>query len=142
MEVSAKARVVRGRGRNTQGSSYSTGGPFCLSNLVGVPVNVRHPPIHTLKNDELLHLFGLYLLDGRDADGGGEDSIITHHWDRERLWYKLARVCRRWRHLILDSSNCLGIHLVCTYGIPVANMLAHSPPLPLFIFYLERKTAR
>ena len=108
--------------------------------MLGFTANVRHPPttIHTLKNDELLHLFGLYLLDGRDEDDGGDDDIITPHWDRERLWYKLAQVCRRWRHLILDSSNCLRLHLVCTYGIPVADMLAHSRPLPLIIVYLEK----
>ncbi|KAI0252900.1 hypothetical protein BJV78DRAFT_1197530 [Lactifluus subvellereus] len=124
MEVSANARTVRSRSRNTQGFTVNT--------------RYRDPPIHRLNDDELLHLFGLYLLDVRYEYDSGDDGIITPHWDRERLWYKLAQVCRRWRHLILESSNCLGLHLVCTYGTPVADMLAHSPPFPLIIIYLEK----
>ncbi|KAI0249118.1 hypothetical protein BJV78DRAFT_1230429, partial [Lactifluus subvellereus] len=126
MEVSANPRAVRSHGR----------GPS--RDIQGFTVNTRHPPIHTLKHDELLHLFALYLLDVRDDYDGGDDGIITPHWDRERSWYKLAQVCRRWRHIILESSNSLGLHLVCTYGIPVADMLAHSPPFPLIIIYLEK----
>ena len=57
-------------------------------------------------------------------------------WDRERWWYKLAHVCRRWRCLILMSASHLGLSLFCTYGISVADMLAHSPPLPLVIDYI------
>ena len=50
--------------------------------------------------------------------------------DRGRSWYKLAQVFRQWRHLILESSNCLGLHYVCT-------ILAYSSPFPLII-YLEK----
>jgi hypothetical protein len=60
--------------------------------------------------------------------GGGE-------WAGERWWYRLAHVCQRWRNLILGSTSYLGLCLVCTYGTPVADMLAHSPPLPLVIDY-------
>jgi hypothetical protein len=56
-------------------------------------------------------------------------------WDLERWWYKLAHVCQRWRKLILGSSSYLGICLVCSKGTPVADMLAHSPPLPLVVDY-------
>ncbi len=60
--------------------------------------------------------------------GGGQ-------WAGERWWYRLAHVCQRWRNLILGSASYLGLCLVCTYGTPVADMLAHSPPLPLVIDY-------
>ena len=60
--------------------------------------------------------------------GGGE-------WAGERWWYGLAHVCQRWRNIILGSASYLGLCLVCTYGTPVADMLAHSPPLPLVIDY-------
>ena len=43
------------------------------------------------------------------------------------------KVCRRWRYLILGSASHLGLCLVCSRGTPVAEMLAHSPPLPLII---------
>ena len=45
------------------------------------------------------------------------------------------KVCRRWRYLILGSASHLSLRLVCSPGTPVAEMLAHSPPLPLIISY-------
>ena len=48
------------------------------------------------------------------------------------------KVCRRWRHLILGSASHLGLCLVCTHGTPVADMLAHSPPLPLIVFHGDK----
>ncbi|KAI0276396.1 hypothetical protein BGY98DRAFT_986184, partial [Russula aff. rugulosa BPL654] len=41
--------------------------------------------------------------------------------------------------LILRSASYLGLCFVCTYGTPVADMLAHSPPLPLVIDYERRR---
>ena len=57
------------------------------------------------------------------------------NWVEERWWYKLVKVCQRWRHLILGSASHLGLCLVCSRGTPVAAMLAHFPPLPLVIIY-------
>jgi hypothetical protein len=37
--------------------------------------------------------------------------------------------------VILESPSGLDLHLVCTFGVPVADMLAHSPPLPLTLWY-------
>ena len=56
---------------------------------------------------------------------------------RRRWWYQLTHVCRRWQNLILGLSSYLGLSLVCTYGTPVADMLAHSPPLPLVINFFD-----
>ena len=92
--------------------------------------------IHILDNDSLLNIFHLYrpFLLGEDQhvnirfQGGGR-------WAGERWWYRLAHVCHRWRSLILGSASYLGLCLVCTYGMPVADMLAHSPLLPLVIDY-------
>ena len=93
--------------------------------------------IHILDDDSLLNVFYLYrpFLLGEDKDEymrlvGGKER-----WVRSRWWYKLAHVCRRWRNVILGSASYLGVSLVCTYGTPVADMLAHSPPLPLVIDY-------
>ena len=36
---------------------------------------------------------------------------------------------------MLGSASYLSLSLVCTFGTPVADMLAHSPPLPLVIDY-------
>ena len=58
-------------------------------------------------------------------------------WAGECWWYGLAHVCQRWRNLILGSASYLGLCLVCTYGTPVADMLTHSPPLPLVIDYYD-----
>ena len=62
--------------------------------------------------------------------GGGQ--WVVEHW-----WYRLVHVCQRWRNLILGSASYLGLCLVCTYDTPVADMLAHSPPLPLVIDYQD-----
>jgi hypothetical protein len=35
----------------------------------------------------------------------------------------------------LDCHPWLDLHLVCTNGVPVADMLSHSPHLPLIIYY-------
>ena len=66
-----------------------------------------------------------------------EDVIAFPAWNDARWWYQLVHACRRWRYLILSSPVRLGLHLICTYGTPVADMLANSPPLPLIINYLD-----
>jgi hypothetical protein len=89
----------------------------------------RTAPIHVLDDDSLLHvfyLFGPFLLD--------EDVIANWRYNGY-WWYALAHVCRRWRNIILGSATYLGLSLVCTYGTPVADMLAQSPPLPLVLGY-------
>ena len=99
------------------------------------PTNNRpHAPICTLNGDVLLNIFHLYRLADPDEyeDECGE---LTMEWYRQRWWYKLAHVCRLWRNLILGSPSRLDLHLFCTKGVPVADMLAHSPPLPLTIHY-------
>ena len=95
--------------------------------------------IHILDDDSLLNVFYLYrpILLSEDQRfntriSGGEE------WTGERWWYRLAHVCQRWRNLILGSASSLGLCLVCTYGTPVADMLVHSPPLPLVIDYRIR----
>ena len=90
--------------------------------------------VHILDDDSLLNIFYLY----RPAVFDGDEDNLIHikggrGWNRERWWYKLAHVCQRWRNLILGSASYLGLCLVCTWGTPVADMLAHSPPLPLVI---------
>jgi hypothetical protein len=93
-------------------------------------------PIHILDDDSLLNIFYLYRPAIFDGDEDDEVRIAGGRgWDREQWWYKLVHVCQRWRNLILRSPSYLGLCLVCTYGTPVADMLAHSPPLPLVIDY-------
>ena len=85
-----------------------------------------------LNSDLLLKIFDWYRLYNTDGD---EDRGLDRGWKLERWWYKPIHVCREWRHLILSSPNRLALHLVCTYGIHVEDMLSHSPPLPLIIYY-------
>jgi hypothetical protein len=99
--------------------------------------DIPYSPVHILNDDVLLNIFHLYRLDApdEDEDKNGESNV---RWDRQRLWYKPAQVCRRWRHLILASPSHLDLHLICTYGVPVADMLEHSPPLPIIIDYWDK----
>ena len=93
--------------------------------------------IHVLDDDSLLEVFYFcrpFLL-GEDE---GKNSYLwggNGGWVRGRWWYKLSHVCQRWRTVILGSPSYLGISLVCGRGTPVADMLAHSPSLPLDIEY-------
>jgi len=92
--------------------------------------------IYILDDDSLLNIFHLcrpVLLDDDVADDGR--ILEGGEWARERWWYRLVQVCQRWRSLILASASHLRLSLLCTYGIPVTKMLAHSP-LPLTIDYL------
>ncbi len=91
---------------------------------------------HILDDDSLLNIFYFcqpVMLDDNVTD---VDRILEGgEWARERWWYQLAHVCRKWRSLILGSASHLRLNLLCTYGTPVADMLTHSP-LPLVIDYL------
>ena len=104
----------------------------------------RTPSIHMLDDDSLLHIFHLYrpFLLGEDEDNEdyGQRRLWggDKRWVRGRWWYGLAHVCRRWRNIILGSASYLDLSLVCTYGTPVADMLTHSPHLPLVVDYSER----
>jgi hypothetical protein len=81
----------------------------------------------------LLNIFDLYRLADPDEDHDDDWTVIA--WTRQRWWYKLVHVCRQWRNIILQSPSLLDLHLFCSYGVPVAKMLARSPPLPLIISY-------
>jgi hypothetical protein len=96
--------------------------------------NRRHSPICILNDDVLFNIFHLYQLDIQDENVNWDDDLSS--WGLQRWWYKLAHVSRRWRHVILGSPSRLDLHLVCTQGVPVADMLAHSPPLPLTVLYI------
>jgi hypothetical protein len=93
-----------------------------------------YSPIRILNDDVLLHIFYVYLLDIKDEEEE-ENVRLVRKWSRQCWWYKLASVCQRWRQLILASTSRLDPHLLCTYSVPIADMLAHSPPLPHTVFY-------
>ena len=92
----------------------------------------RTASIHTLDDDSILHVFHLSRPFFGDRDGPADWRY------KGRWWYALAHVCRRWRNIILGSASYLGLSLLCTYGTPVADMLAHSPPLPLVLGYFTK----
>ena len=100
----------------------------------------RTASIHILDDDSLIHVFCLYrpFLLGEDEDVSARLLGGMGGWVHARWWYGLAHVCQRWRNVVLGSASYLGVSLVCTVGTPVADMLAHSPPLPLVIDYFHR----
>ena len=97
----------------------------------------RTASIHILDDDSLLHVFYLYrpFLSGEDQDDDARLAGGNEIGTRGRWWYKPAQVCQRWRNIIFGSASYLGLFLVCTHGTPVADMLAHSPSLPLIVHY-------
>ena len=96
----------------------------------------RTASIHILDNDSLLHVFYLYRPFVSDEDFASPAHWISDGW----WWYTLAHVCSRWRNIILGSATYLGLSLLCTNGTPVADMLEHSPPLPLVVgYFMDRE---
>ena len=95
------------------------------------PTAASTASIHILDDDSLLHV--IYL-----CRPFWEDGDVIADWTYEYWWYTLAHVCQRWRSIILGSATYLGLSLVCTYGTPVADMLTHSPPLPLVVGYFKK----
>ena len=94
--------------------------------------------IDILDDDSLINIFRLYRPILLDEEETNDDRILQGgEWRRERWWYKLVHVCRRWRSLILESASHLGLSLLCTHRTPVADMLACSPPLPLIIDHAD-----
>jgi hypothetical protein len=110
--------------------------------IVSKPMGNRpqSPSIHILDDDSLLNMFYHCRPVLLDDDKTDDDTrvLLGGEWGRERWWYTLTHVCRRWRELVLSSTTHLGLCLVCTYGTPVARMLAHSPPLPLIVDYVDQ----
>jgi hypothetical protein len=86
----------------------------------------------------LLNIFSVYRL-AYPEEYEAEEGRPYFNRLRQRWWYKLIHVCRLWRNLTLSSPSQLKLNLVCTYDVPVADMLAHSPPLPLTICYYHNE---
>ena len=103
------------------------------------PHSTSTSSIHILDDDSLLHVFYLYRPFRLGQDEGEIYRLYggREEWVRGRWWYGLAHVCQRWRKVVLGSASYLGVSLVCTDGTPVADMLAHSPSLPLVIDYFH-----
>ena len=94
--------------------------------------------IEVLDDDSFINVFRLYRPDLLDEEETNDIHILRGgEWRRERWWYKLVHVCRRWRSLILESASHLGLSPLCTHRTPVADILAHSPPLPLVIDHVS-----
>lgn len=84
----------------------------------------------------VFHLYWLpgFLL-GEDDNDGAHLFGRFEWWKCRHWWYKLVRVVQRWQNLILGLASHLGLCLICTEGTPIADMLAHSPALPLVASY-------
>src|SRR6201996_857245 len=118
----------KGRGQYPSANLHC---PYNLSNKKGR--RIPRVTASELNSDLLLEIFDWYRLYNTTTGNQYRDRVLG--WNNERWWYKPIQVCRKWRHLILTSPNRLDLHLVCTYGTPVEDMLSHSPPLPLIIHY-------
>ncbi|KAH9968536.1 hypothetical protein BGW80DRAFT_657375 [Lactifluus volemus] len=70
-------------------------------------------------------------------------SRLQSYWPPRQPWewHKLVHVCRRWRHIIFDSSRSLNLQLLCTHGTPVKNNLDYWPALPIVMQYPQSSTS-
>jgi hypothetical protein len=111
----------------------------CLATFIKTLLMVIRQPltsIHALDDDSLLHMFHCCrpnLFEENEYGAIWLGNLVGECW-----WYKFVQVCRRWRYLILGSASYLRLALLCTRGTPVADMLMHSPPLPLIIHHNDQ----
>jgi hypothetical protein len=119
----------------------------CPTSLLNMPIGFS-PPDEELHDWELSHR-------------NDRQKIVANYLDLHAFIYSLLSVTverlkatpsenpgdtlggTRWRRyadggsILHMSSARLSPHIVCTYCTPVADMPAHSPPLPLIIYYLD-----
>jgi hypothetical protein len=76
-----------------------------------------------LPDEVLLHIFRFCRVDTMDR--------VNETWG----WLRLVHVCARWRRVILDLPQTLGLRLVCTEKTPVRRTLDVWPPFPIIIEY-------
>jgi hypothetical protein len=122
------------RGESQSSMSAAFWAPNCEPGKHIIKRPLAPSPISVLNDDVLLHIFYIHRL-----HIGDEQDILAYPYhlrDCRRWWYDLAHVSRWWRRIILAAPSLLDLHLVCTCGVPVADLLAHSPPLPITICYL------
>ena len=119
----------------------NTRGMFLILDILS---DCNGPPsalIHILDDDSLLIIFSLFrllILDQSESESTDDGTSDERGWNRERWWYALVHVCRRWRYLVLESASHLRLSLVCARGTPVAAMLANSTPIPLIINHADQ----
>ena len=100
--------------------------------------SLRPSLVHSLDNVSLRNVFYFYrppFLDEYKCEA--IQLLEVEKWRSGHWWHNLAHVCRRWRNIILGSASHLDVYLFCTNGMPVADILEHSPPLPLVIDYSD-----
>jgi hypothetical protein len=51
------------------------------------------------------------------------------------IWPALARVCHRWRQIVLTSPLGLNLRLHCTHGTPVSEAIHFWTALPIIVLY-------
>ncbi|KAH9024080.1 hypothetical protein EDB84DRAFT_447785 [Lactarius hengduanensis] len=74
--------------------------------------------INTLLDNVFIEIFSLCRKDE-------VDQVVGHvtESDRSWKWYRLAHVCRTWRHIMFASSRHLSLDLLCTHGTLVKKQL-------------------
>jgi hypothetical protein len=73
--------------------------------------------IDMLPDDALLKIFDFFVDDN--------DSIDA--------WHSLVHACRKWRNIVFGSPRRMNLHLHCTAGRPVKELLDIWPDLPIVI---------
>jgi hypothetical protein len=84
---------------------------------------VLYTTANSLSDDILFAIFDHYRLDDEK------------YWNTQAKWRNLSHVCRKWRHVIHQSSMLLNIHIPFTNGTLPLDMLSHLPSLPIVIDY-------
>ena len=106
-----------------RGTSHALHHDVTFADSYGVGWSTPRVTIGSLPDNVLLEIFGFYRL-----------TVIRFRdcaWD----WHMLARVCSRWRQIVLASPHLLDLRLTFTESSPVVEMLNAFPAFPIIISY-------
>ena len=78
--------------------------------------------IDTLPDDALLEIFAYYLLEDRKL-----------YVEYTETWHTLVHVCRRWRHIVLETPRRVNLRIRCTSRTLVTALSNVWPALPIVI---------
>ena len=99
--------------------------------------------IYVLNDDSLFNIVSLcraLIFDESDLEAIDIENMPEGSWSRERWWYSVVHVFRRWRYLVLEFPSHLRLSLFYTRQTPVTDMPANSPLLPLIIDFSSDTT--
>src|SRR6201999_4513390 len=100
--------------------------PFLQPSAAAYWPGVIQVTMDQLPNEILLDIFDFHTRRIKDTFGVKEENI--------NAWQTLIHVCRKWRNIVMSSSQRLNLRLLCTDTSPMREVLDIWPPFPIILW--------